>query len=67
MEVTQLDMTNPRWSVSTVIRWDTLQGNREDLGTKIAETRIKTDLEELYMAGDEVPTNMALMAFLDSK
>ncbi|GJX15420.1 hypothetical protein Tco_0216252 [Tanacetum coccineum] len=47
MEVTQLDMTNPRWSVSTVTRWDTLQGNAEDLGTKIAETGIKTALEEL--------------------
>ncbi|GKC98923.1 hypothetical protein Tco_1169198, partial [Tanacetum coccineum] len=47
MEVTHLDMTNPRWSVSTVTRWDTLQGNAEDLGTKIAEIGIKTALEEL--------------------
>ncbi|GKA95434.1 hypothetical protein Tco_0817472, partial [Tanacetum coccineum] len=38
-----------------------------DLGTKIAGTRIKTALEGLYMADDEVPTNMALMAFLDSE
>ncbi|GJQ90679.1 hypothetical protein Tco_0001818 [Tanacetum coccineum] len=36
MGVTQLDMTSLRWSVSTVTRWDTLQGNAEDLGTKIA-------------------------------
>ncbi|GJR17987.1 putative ribonuclease H-like domain-containing protein [Tanacetum coccineum] len=48
-------------------RWDTLQGNAEDLGTKIAGTRIKTALEGLYMADDEVPTNMALMAFSDSE
>ncbi|GJR41682.1 ribonuclease H-like domain-containing protein [Tanacetum coccineum] len=48
-------------------RWDTLQGNAEDLGTKIAGTGIKTALEGLYMANDEVPSNMALMAFLDSK
>ncbi|GJY59021.1 hypothetical protein Tco_0458913, partial [Tanacetum coccineum] len=63
MRVTQLDMTSLRWSVSTAIRWDTLQGNAEDLGTKIAEIGIKTALEGLYMADDEVPTNMALMAF----
>ncbi|GJX48805.1 putative ribonuclease H-like domain-containing protein [Tanacetum coccineum] len=48
-------------------RWDTLQGNAEDLRTKIAGTRIKTALEGLYMADDEVPTNMALMAFSDSE
>ncbi|GJX30610.1 hypothetical protein Tco_0238689 [Tanacetum coccineum] len=29
MEVTQLDMTSQRWSVSTVTGWDTLQGNVE--------------------------------------
>ncbi|GJR08284.1 hypothetical protein Tco_0790936 [Tanacetum coccineum] len=28
-------------------RWDTLQGNAEDLGTKIAETGIKTALEDV--------------------
>ncbi|GKG25157.1 hypothetical protein Tco_0395785, partial [Tanacetum coccineum] len=33
LAITQLDMTNPRWSVSTVTRWDTLQGNAEDIGT----------------------------------
>ncbi|GJR13589.1 hypothetical protein Tco_0796241 [Tanacetum coccineum] len=37
----------PRWSDSTATRWDTLQGNAEDIGTKIAETRIKTALEGL--------------------
>ncbi|GKE24204.1 hypothetical protein Tco_1435716 [Tanacetum coccineum] len=47
MGVTQLDMTNLRWSVSTATRWDTLQGNAEDLGTKIVETGIKTTLEGL--------------------
>ncbi|GJS88333.1 hypothetical protein Tco_0770969 [Tanacetum coccineum] len=47
MGVTQLDMTSPRWSVSTATRWDTLQGNAEDLGTKIAGTGIKTALEGL--------------------
>ncbi|GJZ94022.1 hypothetical protein Tco_0666225 [Tanacetum coccineum] len=47
MRVTQLDMTSPRWSVSTATIWDTLQGNAEDLGTKIAETGIKTALEGL--------------------
>ncbi|GKE18015.1 hypothetical protein Tco_1425592, partial [Tanacetum coccineum] len=48
-------------------RCDTLQGNAKDLGTKIAKTGIKTTLEELYMADDEVPINMALMTFLDSE
>ncbi|GKE76143.1 hypothetical protein Tco_1542263 [Tanacetum coccineum] len=48
-------------------RWDTLQGNAEDLGTKIAKTGIKTALEGLYMADNEVPANMALIAFLDSE
>ncbi|GJX75267.1 retrovirus-related pol polyprotein from transposon TNT 1-94 [Tanacetum coccineum] len=48
-------------------RWDTLQGNVEDLGTNIAGTGIKTTLEGLYMADDEVSTNMALMAFSDSE
>ncbi|GKD72731.1 hypothetical protein Tco_1331013 [Tanacetum coccineum] len=66
MGVTQLDMTSLRWSVSTATRWDILQGNTEDLGTKIAGTGIKTALEGLYMADDEIPTNMALMAFSDS-
>ncbi|GJT15903.1 putative ribonuclease H-like domain-containing protein [Tanacetum coccineum] len=47
MGLTQLDMTSPRWSVSTARRWDTLQGNAEDLGTKIEETGIKTALEGL--------------------
>ncbi|GJR10458.1 hypothetical protein Tco_0793110 [Tanacetum coccineum] len=67
MGVTQLDMTSPKWSASTATRWDTLQGNAEDLGTKIAGTGIKTTLEGPYMADDEVPTNMALMAFSDSE
>ncbi|GJZ08885.1 hypothetical protein Tco_0543168 [Tanacetum coccineum] len=62
-----LSMRTRRWSVSTATRWDTLQGNAEDIGTKIAETGIKTALEGLYMTNDEVPTNMALMAFSDSK
>ncbi|GKB82138.1 hypothetical protein Tco_0949033 [Tanacetum coccineum] len=47
MGVTQLDMTNPRWSVSTTTRWDTLHGNVEDLGTKIAKIGIKTTIEGL--------------------
>ncbi|GKG23323.1 hypothetical protein Tco_0391359, partial [Tanacetum coccineum] len=34
-------------SVSTAIRWDTLQGNAEDLGTKIAEIGIKIALKGL--------------------
>ncbi|GJY19134.1 putative ribonuclease H-like domain-containing protein [Tanacetum coccineum] len=67
MGVIQLDMTSPRWSVSTATRWDTLEGNVDNLGTKIAETGIKTSLEGLYMADDEVPINMALMAFSDSE
>ncbi|GJX00530.1 hypothetical protein Tco_0184443 [Tanacetum coccineum] len=49
MGVTQLDMTSLRCSVSTATRWDTLQGNAEDLGTKIAETGIKTALEGLTL------------------
>ncbi|GJS52940.1 putative ribonuclease H-like domain-containing protein [Tanacetum coccineum] len=52
MEMTQLDVTIPRWSVTTATRWDTLQGNAEDLGTKIAETGIKTTLERLYLYKD---------------
>ncbi|GJY03509.1 putative ribonuclease H-like domain-containing protein [Tanacetum coccineum] len=43
-----LDMRSPKWSVLTATRWDTLQGNAEDLGTKIAETGIKTALEKDY-------------------
>ncbi|GJX48994.1 ribonuclease H-like domain-containing protein [Tanacetum coccineum] len=50
MEMTQLDVTIPRWSVTTATRWDTLQGNAEDLGTKIAETE-SDNTERL-----EVPT-----------
>ncbi|GJS07877.1 hypothetical protein Tco_0364673 [Tanacetum coccineum] len=61
-----LSMRTRRWSVSTATRWDTLQGNTEDLGTKIAETESDTP-EGLYMADEEVPTNMALMAFSDSE
>ncbi|GKB04723.1 hypothetical protein Tco_0832918 [Tanacetum coccineum] len=53
MRVTQLDMTSPRWSVSTATRWDTLQGNAKDLGTKIAGTGIKTALEGLGLASVE--------------
>ncbi|GJV41081.1 hypothetical protein Tco_1419521 [Tanacetum coccineum] len=36
---------SPRWSVSTATRWDTLQGNVEDLGTQIAGTGIKIALD----------------------
>ncbi|GJV71087.1 putative ribonuclease H-like domain-containing protein [Tanacetum coccineum] len=67
MGVTQLVMTSLRWSVSTATRWDNLQRNAEDQGTEIAETRIKIALKELYMEDDEVPTNMALIAFSDSE
>ncbi|GKF43040.1 hypothetical protein Tco_0126382, partial [Tanacetum coccineum] len=49
MGVTHLDMTSPKWSVSTAIRWDTLQGNAEGLGTKIAGTGNKTALKGLQM------------------
>ncbi|GJT62502.1 hypothetical protein Tco_1006035 [Tanacetum coccineum] len=38
---------SPKWSVSTATRWDTLQGNVKDLGTKIAGTEIKIALEGL--------------------
>ncbi|GJU43903.1 putative ribonuclease H-like domain-containing protein [Tanacetum coccineum] len=62
-----LSIRTKMWSVLTATRWDTLQGNAEDLGTKIAGTGIKTALEGLYMADDEVPTNMDLMAFSDSE
>ncbi|GJU30396.1 hypothetical protein Tco_1173985 [Tanacetum coccineum] len=67
VDIVNLDMTSLKWSVLTTIRWDTLQGNAEDLGTKIAEIGIKTALEEFCMADDEVPTNMALMDFLNSE
>ncbi|GJV97754.1 putative ribonuclease H-like domain-containing protein, partial [Tanacetum coccineum] len=63
---TQVSPTSTQ-SVSTVTRWDTLQGNVEELGTKIAGTEIKIALEGLYMEDDEVPTNLALMALLDSE
>ncbi|GKG45804.1 hypothetical protein Tco_0498250, partial [Tanacetum coccineum] len=45
--VTQLDMTSPRWSVSTATRWDTLKRNAEEIRTKIAGIGIKTALEGL--------------------
>ncbi|GKG44008.1 hypothetical protein Tco_0483101, partial [Tanacetum coccineum] len=45
---------SPRWSVSTATKWDTPQGSAKELGTS-------------YMADDEVPTNMALMAISDSE
>ncbi|GJY73701.1 putative ribonuclease H-like domain-containing protein [Tanacetum coccineum] len=60
MRLTQLDMTSPRWSVSTAIRWDTLQENEDDLGTKIVETGIKTALEGL-------PYKHGSYGFLDSE
>ncbi|GKF12629.1 hypothetical protein Tco_0050555, partial [Tanacetum coccineum] len=47
MGVTQLDIISPKWSVLTTTRWDTLQWNAEDLGTKIAKKGIKTALEGL--------------------
>ncbi|GJR35209.1 hypothetical protein Tco_1210893 [Tanacetum coccineum] len=61
MGVTQLDMTSLRWSVSTATRWDTLQGNAEDLGTKIAETGIKTTLEGLPKAVNTARPNSAVV------
>ncbi|GKD13998.1 hypothetical protein Tco_1198405 [Tanacetum coccineum] len=54
MGVTQLDMTSPRWSVLTATRWDTLQGNAEDLGTKIVGTGIKTALEGLKSVSEDI-------------
>ncbi|GJY91516.1 hypothetical protein Tco_0506712 [Tanacetum coccineum] len=55
------DMTSLRWSVSTATRWDTLQGNAEDLRTKIAETRIKTTLEGLPKAVNTARPNSAVV------
>ncbi|GKB00137.1 retrovirus-related pol polyprotein from transposon TNT 1-94 [Tanacetum coccineum] len=46
------------WSVSTVISWDTLQRNAEDIGIKITGS---------FMADKEVPSNMALKDFSDSE
>ncbi|GJX82540.1 putative ribonuclease H-like domain-containing protein [Tanacetum coccineum] len=43
-------MDSPRWSVSTITRWETLQGNADDLETKIAGIGIKTALEGLLTA-----------------
>ncbi|GKB42461.1 hypothetical protein Tco_0887403 [Tanacetum coccineum] len=61
---TQLDMTSLRWTVSTAHRWDTLQGNTEDLGTKITGTGIKTALEGLYIVDGRCPSKPGLlMAF----
>ncbi|GKB97814.1 ribonuclease H-like domain-containing protein [Tanacetum coccineum] len=50
MGVTQLYMTSQRWSVSTVISWDTSHENEEDLGIKIAGAGIKTALEGLSIS-----------------
>ncbi|GKC45434.1 putative ribonuclease H-like domain-containing protein [Tanacetum coccineum] len=48
-----LEERDLKWQLSLLsIRtrnWDTLQGNAEDLGTKIAGTKIKTALEELVI------------------
>ncbi|GKA81805.1 hypothetical protein Tco_0788497 [Tanacetum coccineum] len=41
--------------------------NAEVQGTKIAGQGIKKAQEKLFMADEEVPTNMALMAFSDSE
>ncbi|GKB33074.1 hypothetical protein Tco_0872475 [Tanacetum coccineum] len=49
MGVTQLDMTSPRWSVSTAKRWDTFQGNAEDLGTKIAGRNQDSSRRTVYV------------------
>ncbi|GKG04505.1 hypothetical protein Tco_0314892 [Tanacetum coccineum] len=37
-------MINPRWSVSTVTRWDTLPRSVEHQGTKMVSSYIKTTL-----------------------
>ncbi|GJQ96931.1 retrovirus-related pol polyprotein from transposon TNT 1-94 [Tanacetum coccineum] len=55
-QLSLLNMINPRWSVTTVISWDTLPESVEH-----QEAR-KSD-----MAEEQVQTNMALMAFSDSE
>nr|GEW85648.1 ribonuclease H-like domain-containing protein [Tanacetum cinerariifolium] len=64
MGVTQLDMTSPRWSVSTATSWDTLQGSADSQGTKIVGTGIKTALEGLVIFTPKLDlSNSALEEF----
>ncbi|GJR20731.1 ribonuclease H-like domain-containing protein [Tanacetum coccineum] len=64
----ELEEMDLKWQLALLsIRtksWDTLLENVEDLGTRTAGTRIKIALDE---TNDEVASNMALMAFLDSE
>ncbi|GJS11039.1 hypothetical protein Tco_0367835 [Tanacetum coccineum] len=55
-----LDMINLRWSVTTVISWDTLPGNAKHQEAR--KVLIGSGLAE-----EQVQTNMALMAFSDSE
>ncbi|GJZ55624.1 hypothetical protein Tco_0610817 [Tanacetum coccineum] len=57
--VTQLDMTSPRSPKRTV--------NVEETSSKAMVAIDGAGFYWSYMADDEVPTNMALMAFLDSE
>ncbi|GJU82938.1 putative ribonuclease H-like domain-containing protein, partial [Tanacetum coccineum] len=56
----ELGLTSPRWSVSTAIREDTLQGSAGHPGIKTARTR---SLQEGLDQVEEGPTNFALMDY----
>ncbi|GJT91929.1 hypothetical protein Tco_1080774 [Tanacetum coccineum] len=56
----ELGLTSPRWSVSTAIREDTLQGSAGHPGIKTAEIG---SLPEGLDQAEEGPTNFALMAY----
>ncbi|GKE96802.1 hypothetical protein Tco_1581657, partial [Tanacetum coccineum] len=58
-----LRMRTRRWSVSTAIRRTV---NIEEISSKSMLAIDEAGFDWSYMADDEVPTNMALMAFLDS-
>ncbi|GJV46154.1 uncharacterized mitochondrial protein-like protein [Tanacetum coccineum] len=60
MVIILLDMINLRWRVTTVISWDTLPG-------KCKHQVVKEGFDLSDMTEEQVQTNMALMAFSDSK
>ncbi|GJZ05726.1 ribonuclease H-like domain-containing protein [Tanacetum coccineum] len=64
-----LDMTNHKVDVfnSPINGEHFARKLQTDLGSQVAETGIRDISRRLYMADDEVPTNMALMAWSDSE
>ncbi|GJR21235.1 putative ribonuclease H-like domain-containing protein [Tanacetum coccineum] len=67
-----LDMTSPRWSVSTVTRWDTLKGNAEDLGNQESrdwnkDNSISTRRNWLFLPPNPDLSNSGLEEFQQSE